>query len=289
MEQIRVNKLSQYIDEIEQLEKKIYNKNDNKKPLTFFFRGQGNDHKPLPSVYRDTLIEKEDYLYHELILRCPSIFHGMGHLDTLVMMQHYNLPTRLLDVTSNPLVALFFACIHYNNGNPLGRVYVYGVSEENLAYSDSDKALMLSCLPVLSVHDRRAILKEINSGNEEFNKTKQGIYFAHTERLYHEVAKEVPAFKREIKPIDLVKPLFLKPLRANERILRQDGAFIISGLCADAEDGQKKIEPFCNAMVEIKDRKELLKELDSFGVNAASLFPEIDKVADFLKNQCIGK
>lgn len=41
----------------------------------------------------------------------PKEFQGMNSiLDKLVEMQHYNLPTRLLDVSSNALVALLFAC-----------------------------------------------------------------------------------------------------------------------------------------------------------------------------------
>lgn len=285
---IKVSTLSQYIDIIRDTQTQI--NTEAKCELYFFYRGQRNNHKPLPGIYRNNLINKEDVLYHELILRCPEVFRGLTHLDTLVTMQHYGLPTRLLDVTSNPLVALYFACQDYGKGNTKpGKVFVYGVPRENLVYSDSDKALMLSCLPVFSASDRRKIQAEIRDSlaSGEFKKTTRGQYYASIERLFHEIAKEVPAFKREIKPVDLATPIFVKPLRANARILKQDGAFIISGLCESVEEAEEKIHQLCSSEIEINMTQNIIKELDSVDINEASLFPEVEKVAEYLKQKCL--
>lgn len=258
-----------------------------KKNLNYFFRGQCNNYPPLPSAFRDNYMDKEDYLYHELILRCPEHFSGLPHLDTLVMMQHYGLPTRLLDVTTNPLVALYFACKDYSGtkGNEPGNIYIYGLSDEKVAYSDSDRVLMLSCLSIFSLLNKKKIYNEAIAGlsKKKIKKVKNQNYTAPVERLYHEITKEVPSFKREINPNDLINPIVVKPMRSNARILKQDGAFIISGLCADKKDAEIKIKDMCTDIIKIENRNEILKELDGIGINEASLFPEVDKVANYLK------
>ncbi len=256
---------------------------------SFFYRGQCNEYAPLPSVFRDNFMYKEDFLYHELIMRCPEQFRGLSHLDTLVLMQHYGLPTRLLDITSNPLVALYFACKDYTEQveeDAVGHIYVYASSE--IAYSDSDRVLMLSCFPIFSLGEKGKMLKIVNGAltEDKIKRNADSTYPAAIERLFHEITKEVPAFKREIVPKDLVTPLIVKPLKANARILKQDGAFIISGLCGDKAEAEAKIQDICIEEVRVVDRRQILYELDLIGINEASLFPEVDKVAGYLKSMC---
>lgn len=78
-----------------------------------FYRGHADkDWLLLPSIFRTPNgIANEHLLFRDMVAHTPKSFaECKSALDYLVQMQHYELPTRLLDVTMNPLVALYFAC-----------------------------------------------------------------------------------------------------------------------------------------------------------------------------------
>ncbi|NCA67347.1 MAG: hypothetical protein EOM87_04715 [Clostridia bacterium] len=107
------------------------------------------------------------------------------------------------------------------------------------------------------------------------------------DKLLHEIRTDTPAFLKKINPRDLIDSFVVQPARSNLRMLRQDGAFIISGLSKTPSEESKKLHTKVYAEIQISSKagvmENILAELDRLGINEATLFPEIDKVANYLK------
>lgn len=90
------------------------------------FRGQSDfDWGLVPGVYRDNLFYSERILINEALHRYPLEFENYDKFSALVKMQHYGLKTRLLDLTENPLVALYFACAEEKTKDKDGALYIF--------------------------------------------------------------------------------------------------------------------------------------------------------------------
>lgn len=254
-----------------------------KRTDTLFFRGHANSNYTLcPSIMRTSRLQQnESKLYHELLINCPDDFEKCGtHLEKLVKMQHYGLPTRLLDITRNLLVALYFAC--ESNLETYGELVLISAGDRAIKYPQSDTVSILASLPAFSYQKQReffAWARDPNISNLQFN--------VKAERLIHEVRLEKPAFQAEVNKDDVLSNYIVYALKNNSRIVKQDGAFILCGLFS----GQGSLEKFRYSehgkkiIVLLEKKKRIIEQLETFSINRASLFPEIECVAEYLKTK----
>lgn len=256
-------------------------------PIQFYFRGEANTSwDTLPSTLRDEKNwSRESFYYHEIQVRSPKDFENHTYLNRLVTMQHYNCPTRLLDITANPLNALYFACEDESQMGEEGKILFFPLMRGTMSYGDADKALILSCIPHLTKHEQEKLLDEVNG-------YKKLVYDAkpvekYLNKLLLEICSEKPAFQPRIEFGDLLNPLFVQPNMTNPRIINQQGAFLLSGLCADKTEAKNKINARIaqtQIIIPANRKKEILAQLDSIGINKGTIYPNMEKIADYLKH-----
>ena len=106
------------------------------------------------------------------------------------------------------------------------------------------------------------------------------------------IKDDKPYFEPYINIDDVERVLAIKPKLDNPRIVRQHGAFLIFG--SDSNDEEYEYSQWIkrggslneNRIIIEKSKKEsILTELDRIGINKSTLFPEIDTVADYIKDK----
>lgn len=244
------------------------------------YRGQPNSSFPIcPSVFRNNALQKEAQMAVELKRIAPHEFASCSsQLECLIKMQHYGLPTRLLDVTFNPLVALYFACYDEKEQKSDGIVYAF----PDYIYSHDDP----------NVERNAALSTYTGSSSKELKQhfnTKLRLEDSNKKPIISSLKK---LFREKYYP-------FLPPLN-NERIRRQQGGFFLFGLDVENQTNPFQKESFSlippspllsedrlfhSIIVSAKYKQQILESLDAIGINHAFLFPELEHQAAYIKKQ----
>lgn len=230
-----------------------------------YFRGQACKCWYLrPGILR----EKNDICYEHALLRKASlrlakdISQLNSYLERMVFFQHYGLKTRLLDVTFNPLMALYMACCEkcktpckkcekQSSGISLCDGIVYVGSNTEASYP---KVAELTAKYVFE-HDYQAM--DVN---------------------FHKFAKE-----NNINEECFLNGVFIEPSINNARLEAQDGAFIMAPLISKIQDKKSVIMNRTeinenlffeshHAIIKAYDKDKILRELAMCGIDAGSIY-----------------
>lgn len=285
-----------------------------------FYRGHSKvNYSLLPGIFRDNLLQYESDMYFDLLVKCPKDFRNSNrHLDILKEMQHYGMATRLLDITANPLVALFFIVSGQEEFD--GEINIFNTESETVKTNYSDVIEILSALATFNIDIKRTLVNDAlkyvetceNNENIKIDKreriSEDSISKFNDEKstklLLHEIRQHVGDFQPIINPYDLFNTYFVRPLQNNDRIIRQDGLFIVAGLGMNpAQEEYKHIQNSINKhrftieddntpiryIIPAQYKKNIAFELSLMGISKQYIYPELESISSHIKKEYSNK
>ena len=275
---------------------------------TIYYRGESSDDWKLrPPLFRSpgdtealTSYELESKLLGQLISAEPSSFAGFSStFEELVMAAHHGLPTRLLDITRNPLVALYFACQKDGCGRD-GRLHVFATPEELIRPFNSDAISVVANFAKLSRPEQNWLLTKSDQDTEldvdpieafDIHVNRYGFRNIIT-RLLHFIGQEKPYFEPRIDPRDFFRVFVVEPKRSFDRLRAQSGAFLISAWHERFEEVEiKRVNQdfpiYDHYIITIPNdaKANLRKQLQWLNITEATLFPGLESAASEIRRK----
>lgn len=249
-----------------------------------FFRGESMHHDyQLPGLFRSIeLIEHEDNLVNDNITNSASELENKTMFDKLTLMQHYGSSTRILDITSNALIALYFAVS--GDLNEDGFIYlISGYKGENfkdnieIKTPDMEEVIVKSVLSRLSFKSKKLLSYLFSNSKDEYKDIKikfeelkkQPLTFDYNileiektiNHLYLLVEEELNVSNVTIPISYLFGYDIVQPYQIDNRVARQSSLFMIFGL-QDFLSAKKELIRVLNEDTKLKKLKEKEKEAE---------------------------
>ncbi len=226
-----------------------------------FYRGQGNvGWDILPSLFRENIMLEHELLKNARNILWNELANTNSYLEKLILLQHYGLSTRLIDVTTNPLIALYFAC-----------------KEEKDDKGEETDGVVWCGYPI----------------NEENNESIERICSIPFEQQLERIVSGIPGwnFDNQKDKSILTCAYYVNPPMNNPRINAQNGAFLLPPLL---EEDKHSGEYFLNAKnvndlfaksvtIPASSKIAIQNELMEYGIHEGTLFPDIEHKIKYIK------
>ncbi len=271
--------------------------NGAKKGSTLLFRGHtDSSYELMPSITRkEGLIYLERNIIADAMGKNPNVFYEDKYsMNLLVRMQHFGLPTRLLDVSFNALVALYFSCNRELGKD--GEVFVFYPNISSFAYIKkyyNRDITIISQMYKLQGFAHFKLEEYLEMIGLEYNKThyiwENGVTKYINPQYYLTMLYE-----------SICIPNFVLPMELSERQKRQQGAFIIFPNKLIKKENKIEIEGHIDKLekddavilakitIPKEAKEEIMSNLETFGITKEFLFPDsIDTVCEAIKEKAL--
>ena len=268
--------------------------------VKWYFRGESNTSWPLSPAAMRTAPEGqravravESDMLRDFVTRQPEAFSGLrSAVSEWVFAQHHGLKTRLLDITRNPLVALFFACSDTPDVD--GRMHVFAVPRQLIKRFDSAAVRAVTNFAKLNRSDQNILLGRCEddlAGDVSPYGTGGPLnhleLFRGSKTAFHSMLEnESRSLSDRVGLRDLFRVYVLEPQQMFGRTKAQSGAFLISAFHERLERDEilqwnREIPVYGHYKLTVPQahKAALLADLQLLNVTRETLFPGVDETA----------